>query len=458
MAKRKRRRNDGDSPGLFHGLYDTVTGAPSELTHGVLDEADYLLGTGPKKAKTNRERFDPKRAAKRAGIRSRSMDLKYRGKGSKAWKRIKTQASRKRRRMSHTEHEGSPRFRVKDASRLPNRISKISTLKGRKMTTLQMVRAKPKKARSVVSEMLRASKLNPGSKHLKGDIPEKYQRMYEDIASDPRAKKKYGARVKEVAARTALSHYAKGNPSGWAKLLKGLGIETNQAYFFSARKHKRRVLKGLAAKARAKKKALRNAGRIRTASKRTKRGKRIEAAIGRRKKHVARSRYHGVLPVGGSSLGGGFRITGPSRLPNNGTFNEFRGRPSKSEYSMKVADGTPAHTKEAGGLEEMKVGSRLMRFNPSKARLLYKGNKLYIGGVRLATRAHKNPGEEIDMGPVHTVVYHADKPHLGEPRRVPYEHKFGDEGGKKPHLICDPEGYPYFEGGSYRISPDGIIN
>ncbi len=61
------------------------------------------------------------------------------------------------------------------------------------------------------------------------------------------------------------------------------------------------------------------------------------------------------------------------------------------------------------------------------------------------------------MGEVHSVTYRSDKPHI-ETGTFDYVHKFGEDGGKRPHLIVDEYGYPFFEGGSYKIDADGIIN
>lgn len=46
----------------------------------------------------------------------------------------------------------------------------------------------------------------PGRKHLQG-VGSKEQRMYEHIKEQARSSGRYGARAKEVAARTVLKHH-----------------------------------------------------------------------------------------------------------------------------------------------------------------------------------------------------------------------------------------------------------
>jgi hypothetical protein len=139
-------------------------------------------------------------------------------------------------------------------------------------------------------------------------------------------------------------------------------------------------------------------------------------------------------------------------------FNMFRGRDSRRTYAARTRDGAPAVLKEAGGLRELvMVGGKRFRFH-GPAKLVYSGQRLHLANVRFKPRGRRNPGEELDLGEVRQVTYTADKPHHGSPHTEAYYHNFGEEGGVRPRLSVYPDGYADLEGGSYRITPDGIID
>lgn len=140
-------------------------------------------------------------------------------------------------------------------------------------------------------------------------------------------------------------------------------------------------------------------------------------------------------------------------------FEEFRGKPVRSSKLYKAAEGTPKDVGVLGGLQEFKLrGGHFLRFDQSKVKLAADGRKkLHILGARMKVRG-ATPGDEHDAGEVMHVVYVADKPHIDGGVVTEYVHKFGEEGGVLPHLVIDREGYPKLEGGSYRITEDGIID
>jgi len=88
------------------------------------------------------------------------------------------------------------------------------------------------------------------------------------------------------------------------------------------------------------------------------------------------------------------------------------------------------------------------------ARLAHKGNRLYITGARFRK---PNPPGEVDYGEILRVCYTADKPHIeSDGKSRAYEHKFGERGGIRPHLVVDAEGLPIISGGSYTVPEEGI--
>jgi hypothetical protein len=296
---------------------------------------------------------------------------------------------------------------------------------------------------------LRALVPNPHGVHLPGLAP-KYQRMYEDIL----AGKGYGKRTKEVAARTVEK--AAHNPEKptaeqvrWAKSIIQLAKEKG---FKPGTVTEKSLGREFYRRWNEAQKILYYHYRGNPSKRQTRERKTVRA----RRQQIVYRRQHGAPKRGA------FKWNGP-------IYNEFRGRAAKSIYKTTAANGTPADCKEAGGLEEITLAGGTIPFNRNRAKLLYKGQNLYVGGVqfpeklppRLANRRRRNPAGEIDLGEIKRIAYHADKPHLPErnsEKYQSYEHFFGEEGGRCPHLVLDAERRPRIEGGDYRISPDGIID
>lgn len=244
---------------------------------------------------------------------------------------------------------------------------------------------------------------NPRGQHLPG-LPAKYQHMYEDILASSGSKR--------IAAATTKKAFERGNPSLFAKLF----------------------------------------GRKRKAAKvgyrKTQVGRRKVAPVGYRKTQRGKRRPTTYMQRM-SAKRGRSRLLNPAPAE---VFKEFRGKDVRSK-SKSIGHGTGHITvAQLGQLRELKLVGKKLEFG-GKALLCADGRKkLHIAGVRF-----KAPGQESDMGEVRSVTYRSDKPHI-ETGVLDYVHKFGEEGGKCPKLIIDTEGYPYFEGGSYTIDADGIIN
>ena len=135
-------------------------------------------------------------------------------------------------------------------------------------------------------------------------------------------------------------------------------------------------------------------------------------------------------------------------------FSEFRGKNAATKTRAQAAAGTPATLAKLGQLRELRLRGKKLSFGGSASLAASGRKKLYVVGVRMK---RPNPPGEVDYGEILSVTYRADKPHV-EQGTFDYVHKFGDDGGKRPHLIVDAEGYPKLEGGSYKIDADGIIN
>lgn len=138
-------------------------------------------------------------------------------------------------------------------------------------------------------------------------------------------------------------------------------------------------------------------------------------------------------------------------------YNMFRGRPVKRYYNVATSNRTPTTgLNEAGPLKKIILaGGYTYRFN-GRAKLMYKGNRIYFGGWKFAK---PNPPGEVDLGEIKMIEYVADKPHIeGDNLKRIYFHKMGEKGGERPRLIIEPDGMPFPEGGDYEVTADGIVN
>lgn len=128
-------------------------------------------------------------------------------------------------------------------------------------------------------------------------------------------------------------------------------------------------------------------------------------------------------------------------------FKEFRGKDVRSRTKSTGHGAGHITVAQLGQLRELKLGGKKLQFGGNALLCADGRKKLHIAGVRF-----KATGHEEDMGDVKSVTYRSDKPHI-ESGVLDYVHKFE---GTPPKLIVDPEGYPFFEGGSYFITEDGI--
>lgn len=175
-------------------------------------------------------------------------------------------------------------------------------------------------------------------------------------------------------------------------------------------------------------------------------GKRKPAKVGTRRTQRGR---HTAAPVGYRRTQRGKRNPAPASV-----FSEFRGKSVTRKTKVKAASGTPSTLAQLGKLRELKLRGKVLKFRAGH--LAADGRKkLHIVGIKAKHR--NNPGGEVDYGEIISVTYEADKPHV-ETGVFNYVHRFGEDGGTRPHLVVDPEGYMKVEGGSYKISADGIID
>jgi hypothetical protein len=143
----------------------------------------------------------------------------------------------------------------------------------------------------------------------------------------------------------------------------------------------------------------------------------------------------------------------------HGVFTEFRGKEPTGIVTSRGhgPDGRVINVAEIGKLKEMTVTGypKPLKFSGAARLVADSSKRLHVTGVRIKNKT--NPGQPANCGPIESIVYYSDKPHIDK-RKQEYIHNFGDEGGKRPHLYIDAEGYPVIRGGSYEIKSPGIIN
>lgn len=246
---------------------------------------------------------------------------------------------------------------------------------------------------------------NPHGQHLPG-LPPKYQRMYEDVLASSGSKR--------IAAATTEKAFKRQNPSMFSRLF-GRG---------------RKV--------------------ARVGYRRTQVGKRKVAAVGYRR--TQRGQYR---PTAHTEAIGRKRTRSSLRNPSPASvFEEFRGKDATTRTQVKAASGTPKVLAKLGTLIELHVEGKKLHFGPGASLAADGRKKLYVVGTKFAK---PNPPGEVDYGEIKSVVYRANKP-VVEAGTFDYKHHFGEDGGKRPHLVIDEEGFPIIEGGSYKITSDGIVD
>lgn len=166
-------------------------------------------------------------------------------------------------------------------------------------------------------------------------------------------------------------------------------------------------------------------------------------------------------PIGGSP----YKFTDWQILPaaiRNPTVRDvsemFQGKASGAVKSLKAADTAPGDLARVGRLAFLKVNGKTLRI-PGAVVCADTKERLWIAGTNspmLTQRA--KPGEGLDFGEISEIGYITSKQHVGGGKTFEYVHEFGEDGGRRPHLIVDSDGMPIVRGGSYKIRAEGIIN
>jgi hypothetical protein len=130
---------------------------------------------------------------------------------------------------------------------------------------------------------------------------------------------------------------------------------------------------------------------------------------------------------------------------------KFQGKADGMVEEFYAANGAPSNLARAGKLVFLKVSGKTIRV-PGAMVAIAPSEKIWITGTHaplFKTKAKR--GQGLDVGEVSHICYETAKAHIGGGKTFEYVHEFGEEGGKRPHLIIDSDGMPILRGGDYKI-------
>lgn len=187
------------------------------------------------------------------------------------------------------------------------------------------------------------------------------------------------------------------------------------------------------------------------------------AAAGRRKYGAAK--FAAMAAAGRRRAGRHNPLDDAARL-----YEEFHGKPSAEvvevEETLHVHD-VLAELGELLRLDVIALDGARVKLSGFEGALLCsneQGSQLFIRGgdqfIDLDVFEIAEPHESEVLGTVKRIWYGTEKLHLGKDGgRAKYFHDFGEEGGRRPHLVYhhkDPS--LEFAGGSYIVKAEGVIN
>lgn len=173
-----------------------------------------------------------------------------------------------------------------------------------------------------------------------------------------------------------------------------------------------------------------------------------------------------ILTMIGASKGVFKRKRNPRVSPKSRqNFERFHGRPSRKTRTLSAPDGTPKSLAITGPLHKLITRKVVVPFY--KMRKRNPGGQVFLaesdnGGLHIVAEGMGLPigPPNTDFGAIEKVEYDMPdgKPHLGYQEPTGFVHKFGEEGGQKPHLETNEKGEYLITGGDYYITERGIEN
>lgn len=154
-------------------------------------------------------------------------------------------------------------------------------------------------------------------------------------------------------------------------------------------------------------------------------------------------------------------------------FEDFQGRPTDGFDLYNAPEWTPGDVAVLGGLNSLHLeGIEKVDFDPAHVVLAAdKDGELLVLGAQfdgevtipegegsyevIETPAYM-PSDVVLIAPIKKIAYETHKDHIGDGGEYCFVHKFGEEGGERPFLALDPDGFPMIIGGDYYITHEGI--
>lgn len=153
----------------------------------------------------------------------------------------------------------------------------------------------------------------------------------------------------------------------------------------------------------------------------------------------------------------GYRVKNPSVTDLART---FQGKANGAVSQYKAANSAPSDLARIGKLVFLKLRDvRKQIAAPGAMVAVDTRGKLWLTTTRAPMFSNKaKPGTVNDFGEIEKICYLTAKQHIGNSELTEYVHSFGEDGGKRPHLLVDHEGMPILRGGDYKIRAEGIVN
>lgn len=148
-----------------------------------------------------------------------------------------------------------------------------------------------------------------------------------------------------------------------------------------------------------------------------------------------------------------------ARVPTSKTFEMFQGRKPTRETRLAISEHGPRRLALLGDLVAFKLAGESQErvTNPQRMKLCAANGRMWFVGQRIARADTSQPARVLNpVGELEYVVYRTHKPHHGDPPGQHYIHRMGEEGGRRPLVCVDRQGFGVLKGGSYKIRAEGI--
>jgi hypothetical protein len=154
-------------------------------------------------------------------------------------------------------------------------------------------------------------------------------------------------------------------------------------------------------------------------------------------------------------------------------FEDFQGRPVEGYDLAEAPEWTPNDVAVLGGLAKLHLkGGEKVEFDPTQVLLCAdKNGELIIVGARFDFTGELPdgpgtyevieapayfPSDAVLIDEITKIEYDTHKDHIGDGEEYRFVHKFGEEGGERPFLALDADGFPMIIGGDWYITREGI--